>query len=141
MRKIFIILLITLSLISCAGKILPGKMYSLTNGTEMDFKIQTSYGTGSLSAFNPSTGENFTGQYTGTYQGGGSSHGTIYNANGNRAATVATYSPPTNANARGILKGDKGTIISIYLDIQPGFRPTGHGEGIDNNNVRYQVQF
>lgn len=137
--RMLTISLLTLFLFGCAGAMLPGKMYSLKDGVEMNFEIQTSYGTGSMTAYNPSTGESFTGQYTGTYKGGGYAHGTI--SGPMKTSTVTMYSPPTEANARGVLKGDKGTVISIYLDIRPGLRPTGHGEGIDNNNVRYQIHF
>lgn len=75
-----ILLLFVFTLIaSCAtmpnpvGQMLPGKMYSLQDGTELNFEIQTSYGTGAMTAYNPVTRENFSGQYTGIYTGGGAS--------------------------------------------------------------------
>jgi len=120
---------------------LPGKMFTLNDGVEMDFEIQTSYGTGSLTAYNPTTGERFTGQYTSILNGGGYTEGTIYNSGNQNTSTVTIFSPPTGANARGILKGDKGTVIDIFLIIQPGLRPIGYGEGVDNKDARYQVQF
>jgi hypothetical protein len=119
---------------------LPGKMFDLSDGTEMTFEIQKSYGTGLMTAYNPATQERFSGQYTATFSGGGTTRGTMTNSSG-ESSTVSIVSPPQSANARGILKGDSGTIISISLDIQPGLRPRGHGEGIDNKSVRYQVHF
>lgn len=127
-------------LLAGCGISLPGKLYSLQDGTELKFEIETSFGTGAMRAENPKTGEKFEGQYTGTTSGGG-----VINAHSrlNTGQTVNTqvFVPPSSANARGILRGDKGTVIEIYLDIRPGPRPKGHGEGIDNNGVRYQVQF
>lgn len=125
----------------CVGGMLNGKMYRVKDGNEFPFQIQTSYGSGKLKAEDPSTGEKFEGQYTGQYQGGGSSSSTVYDSRMQRLGTVDTYTPPTRANARGILKGDKGTVIQIYLDITPGIRPRGSGEGIDNKGGLYQVQF
>lgn len=126
---------------------LPGKMYRLDNGAEWPFGIATSYGTGALTASDPQSGETFTGQYTGTYTGGGSSFetwsGTAFSGGQmtvlNGSGTVLT--PPRNATARGILRGSAGTVVEVYLDIRPGLRPTGHGMGQDNKGRRFQIQF
>ena len=92
-------------------------MYSLKDGTELTFEIQRSYGTGDMSAQNPKTGEKFTGQYTATRVAG------------------------NYADAHGILRGNKGTVVNVTLEIQAGLMPKGHGEGVDNNGNRYQFQF
>ena len=123
------------------GQMLPGKMYSLQDGTELNFEIQTSYGTGAMTAYNPVTGEKFSGQYTGIYTGGGASQSNVTNSWGFSTGSVTTQSAPTGAIAKGILRGDRGTIINVSLNIQPGARPTGFGEGTDNKGVRYQIQF
>ncbi|MDP2137447.1 MAG: hypothetical protein Q8J74_06290 [Candidatus Didemnitutus sp.] len=51
----------------------------------------------------------------------------------------------TNAVGRGILRGDKGTIISLTLEIKPSYNPaidpSDFGEGADNNGLIYQIQF
>jgi len=139
--KLTVLALSSVFLAAC-GTMLPGTMYSLDSGVEMPFEIETSRSTGSLKATNPETGEIFTGQYTGKFTGGGYSQGTIRTASASTGISrFQSFTPPTGANARGILKGDQGTVISIYLDITPGFRPTGFGEGVDNKGVEYQIQF
>jgi hypothetical protein len=107
----------------------------------MEFAIQTSYGSGTMTAFNPATGERFSGQYTGIYKGGGTSQGVYTDSWGFATGSVTTQQAPTGAVAKGVLIGDKGTVINVSMDIQPGDRPTGFGEGTDNNGVKYQVQF
>jgi hypothetical protein len=118
-------------------RMIPGKMFSLKDGTELAFSAQYSTGSGILTANNPSTGENFTGQYTGIYTGGGVS---TTKGGGLFSSSVTTTTAPTGAKIAGILKGDKGTIINITMEIQPGLNPTGFGEGVDNNGVHYQIQ-
>ena len=139
-RAHFLLLIIVFLISSCAGGMLPGRMYSLDDGNELTFEIEKSRGTGSMTAYNTATGERFGGQYTGRYTGGGSSFGTVSGQGGN-IATVQSFTPPTGATARGILRGNQGTVIDVYLDITPGFRPTGFGEGLDNKGRRYQIQF
>lgn len=145
-----------LLLTACATK-LPGKLYSLSDGVVMEFQIERSHGTGGMYAQNHKTGENFSGQYTGTYKGGGiattigsgrytgstTSHstGNMYRHSGNISSTSTTFAPPSDATARGVLMGDKDTVIELYMEIRPGIVPKGHGEGIDNKGNRYQVQF
>lgn len=123
----------------------------------MEFQIERSYGTGGMSAQNSKSGESFSGQYTGTYKGGGTattfgsgrysgstsnySTGTIYQHSGQVTSSGTTFIPPSDATARGVLIGDKGTVIELYMEIRPGIVPKGHGEGIDNKGNRYQVQF
>lgn len=161
MKKAYIIhnytfLFVAVLILSGCGIKLPGKLYLLQNGTVMDFQIETSQGTGDMYAFNHITGENFTGQYTGTYKGGGVSRTTtdgnfngstssiqngFSNFSGNISSTSSTFTPPSDATARGVLIGDKGTVIELYMEIRPGIRPKGHGEGIDNKGNKYQVQF
>lgn len=121
----------------CVGRMLPGAMYDLKDGTQLDFSIQTSRGTGKMTAYNPQTGESFNGLYSGSFRGGGVAMASVGTTGGN----VLAFSPPTGANASGILRGSQGTVIAIYLDINPGFRPTGHGTGQDNQGNRYQVHF
>lgn len=132
-----------LLLTACAalpGKMLPGKMYTLSDGTESQFEIQRSNGSGGMTAHNPVTGESFTGRYTALFIGGTVS--TVSESNWKRGNTTASVNTsPTTAEARGILRGNKGTVITVHLDIEPGLVPRGQGEGIDNNGTRYQFQF
>ncbi|MBN1377749.1 MAG: hypothetical protein JXA04_00785 [Gammaproteobacteria bacterium] len=127
--------------VSPVGSMIPGTMYSLKDGTQIQLQLQTSYGTGAMTGFNPVTGENFSGQYTGIYKGGGTEQGVYTNSWGFSTGSVTTTSAPTGAVAKGVLVGDKGTVINMNMEIQPGARPTGFGEGVDNNGVQYQIQF
>ena len=137
---------------------LPGKISSLQDGTEMNFGIQINntgqlYRTGgAITASNLATGERFSGQYAAFSTGGRTSQSNITNSWGISTGAINTTSESTGSTARGILKGDKGTIITISLDCQSvffrrnvwtpgGSRPTGFGEGTDNKGGRYQIQF
>jgi len=117
------------------GRMLPGKMYSMQDGTELEFRIETSRGSGGLEAVNRETGEHFTGHYAASYVGGGSAVGLLGDV------PMVMVAVPTGANAQGILRGDRGTVIGIYLTIKPGDTPTGHGTGKDNRGQHYQVYF
>lgn len=155
MKRLFSIVA-TLILTAC-GTTLPGKLYSLQDGVVMDFQIEKSHGTGGMYAQNNKTGEKFTGQYTGTYKGGGMettigsgsyrgsstsyTTGSMYQHSGNVSSSSTKFMPPSDATARGVLMGDNGTVIELYMEIRPGIVPKGHGEGIDNKGNRYQVQF
>lgn len=144
-------------ILTACSATLPGKLYSLQDGIVIDFQIERSYGTGAMYAQNNKTGEKFTGQYTGTYKGGGTATtfgsgsyrgsttsyaiGSMHQHSGNISSSSTTFIPPSDATARGVLIGDKGTVIELYMEIRPGIVPKGHGEGIDNKGNRYQVQF
>jgi len=117
----------------CAGTMLPGHMY--TTGRVLQFSIQTSYGNGKMEAYDPESGERFTGEYSGFYEGQDAVYGTVGNQK------VALVKPPTGANAFGVLIGDKATTIRLHFKITPGLRPTGYGIGSDENGNRYEVFF
>ena len=119
----------------CAGTMLPGRMYTTPAGRVLQFSIQTSYGNGKMEAYDPGTGERFTGEYSGFYRGQDAVYGTV------GGEGVALVKPPTGANAFGILVGDKATTIRLYFEIKPGLRPTGYGIGADQNGNRYEVFF
>lgn len=123
------------------GTMLDGSLVSLKDGVVMPFQIERSRGTGALRATNPQTGEVFEGQYTGRFTGGGFATGSVFTP-GVGYSTVHLSRPPTGAEARGYLRGSKGTVISVALDIVPAIlRPHGYGEGKDNKGNNYQVQF
>jgi hypothetical protein len=105
---------------------LPGKLYSLGDQpTALDFQIETSRGTGKLAAKNPKTGENFEGTYTGILHGGGVATATGDNVQTRQTTTATIVAPPNYATARGVLIGDKGTSIELFMEIQPGLKPKG----------------
>jgi len=124
---------------------IPGNMFKLDDGTEFVFAIERSSGIGIMTARNLKTGETFTGKYTAMLVDGGVSTGAYQNAWGFNAGTVTTRKAATRGVGKGILRGDKGTVISISLDIKPSWdyrvNPSGFGEGTDNKGVKYQVQF
>lgn len=130
-----IVVAITTLFSGCAGTMLPGRMYALPTGRTLQFSIQTSYGNGTMEAFDPQTGERFKGEYSGFYKGQDTVYGTI------GGSSVTLVKPPTGANAQGILVGDKGTTIRLCFEIKPGLRPTGYGVGVDQHGNQYEVYF
>lgn len=135
MRRLLVCLVAGFVLSGCVGAMLPGRMYASPNGQVLQFNIQTSRGSGSMNAFNDQSGERFVGEYHAMPLDQGLMIGSVAGRN------VALAQVPTRANGKGVLVGDKGTMITLYLDIKPGLRPSGHGSGTDQNNVRYEVFF
>ena len=134
--EIAIVVTLLSSLLSgCVGKMLPGRMYATQTGSISEFQIQTSRGNGKMTAFDPKTGERFIGEYSAFFKGQGALFGNVGGSN------VSLYSPPTGANASGILVGDKGRTIRLYFEIKPGLRPTGVGTGVDQQGNQYEVYF
>lgn len=123
---------------------IPGRMYRLSDGTEFEFSAERSSGTGMMLATNLKTGERLAGRYTGMYVNGGQSQTTSVDMWGNTVGSVTNSTPPTKAIAKGILRGDQGTVISVSLDINvsfdPNVNPTAFGEGKDNKGASYQIQ-
>jgi hypothetical protein len=112
------LILIMGSVLPCAaGQMIPGIIYSLKDGGIINCSIEYSNGQGKMEAQNPQTGEKFTGIYTGVFMN------------------------ELMAKCKGILIGDKGTIISLTMEINIGNAwnlPFGYGDGEDNNNIKYQ---
>lgn len=154
-----IVLLMLIAVAGCAtgrnikiGDMLSGEMVSLKDGTELRCEIQFTSSiqkTGTMTAFNPVSNESFQGRYRTILTGGGSSTGVVRDSWGWTTGTVKTSSDP-RASARGILKGDKGTVIDVSLDLEPVksnadegvfFFFHGQGTGTDNHDVHYQIQF
>ena len=154
MKKMIIsITLLSLLFAGCAvvpqtqtGPIMiPGRMFNLKDGTEFVLAIERSSGIGIMTARNLVTGEQFAGNYTAMLTDGGVSTSTYNNNWGFDAGTVTTNTPGTKAVGKGILRGDRGTVISISMDIKPSYKahinPSGFGDGTDNTGTRYQLQF
>lgn len=125
---------------------IPGRIYCLKDGSELQFAIERSSGLGTMTAFNPVTGERFTGTYSAMItEGGGVEQSTMANTWGTTTGTMSTVKAATKAEGRGVLRGDKGTVINLRMDIRPSYHPqinpSGFGEGTDNNGLGYQVQF
>lgn len=134
------------------GDMLPGEIISLKDGTKLTYEIQftsSAQGRGTMTAFNPVSKESFQGQYRVMLTGGGTSTGVVRDSWGWTAGTVTTTSDP-KAAGRGFLKGDKGTVIDVSLDLTPVksnaqdgvfFFFSGQGTGTDNRSDRYQIFF
>jgi len=125
---------------------IPGRLYSLQDGTALEFAVERSSGQGIMTAFNPVTSERFTGTYSAIItEGGGVEQSTASNFWGQVGPTVTKHTVATRAAGRGVLRGDKGTVISITVEIKPSYdsriNPSGFGDGVDNHGVKYQVQF
>ena len=114
---------------------LPGRIYEPQTGKRIAFEIERSRGHGKITAFDPVTNETFQGEYTGFYEGRETAVALV------GSTPIIAAKLPTGANARGILVGNKGTTIRIYLKINPGLKPTGHGSGIDQSGTEYEVFF
>jgi len=134
------------------GDMLPCEMISLKDGTKLMCEVQFTssiQGKGTITAFNPVSKESFQGQYRVILTGGGSSTGVVRDSWGWTTGTVKTTSDP-KAAARGFLKGDKGTVIDVSIDLTPVksnaqdgvfFFFSGQGTGTDNHSDRYQIYF
>lgn len=67
MKQLIVLLSVFSLIMGCATvkpvqkRMLPGKIYSLTDGTEMSFSIEMATNSGEMSAYNPKTSETFTG--------------------------------------------------------------------------------
>ncbi|MFO7369599.1 MAG: hypothetical protein R6X09_04940 [Bacteroidales bacterium] len=108
------VLIFGTSAIALGGRMIPGNLYLLQDGTKLSCAIEYSTGQGKMEASNPKTGEKFTGMYTGVF-------------------ITDDY-----AECKGVLIGDKGTVIFLNMKINVGGSPFGFGDGIDNNNNKYQ---
>lgn len=152
--RFLVSLLLVLLLGACAiplstatGPIMiPGRLYSLQDGTALEFAVERSSGQGIMTAFNSVTGERFTGTYSAIItEGGGTEQSVATNFWGQVGPTVTKDTAATRAAGRGVLRGDKGTVISITMEIKPSYdpriNPSGFGDGVDNHGVKYQVQF
>jgi len=137
MPRSLLIILFSLVMSGCS-MMLPGTMDGLDSSEHFTFEIEKSFGTGKMIAKNLDTGEEFTGSYTGRYSDLTSAQKQFL-ASG--LTTYTSFIRPNHATAQGILLGNKGTKILIYLSITPGIRPTGTGTGVDADGNTYWVQF
>jgi len=114
-----LVLLFCTSAASFAGRMIPGNLYLLKDGTVLSCAIEYSSGQGKMEASNPKTGEHFTGMYTGVFTG------------------------DKYADCKGVLIGDQGTVIFLNMQVNIGSafnQPFGYGDGIDNKDNKYQYQ-
>ena len=152
-RRFALLMLLFGLLVACAahhpkgnGLLVQGKMLSLKDGNEIHIEIEN-YANGKvLIATNQATGEHFKGNY-GIMNDGGSSTGVITNAYGFKTGQINTNS--SKYTLKGMLVGDKGTIINVQVYLGqalvkfpgPGTwdRYRFFGEATDNTGIQYQI--
>lgn len=133
----------SIGLVGCTmiGGWIPGTIYS-NDGTVLSFSIQKEFHTGGMKAFNPKTGEAFTGSYVGVLPSAEASSFGLASAGGSVASGDSFTTVRSNmANARGFLHGDKGTMMTCRMQIQAGISPHGIGTCTDNHHKHYDLQF
>lgn len=136
-----LILIAPLSACAVIGSWLPGQIYS-NNGTMMTFAIQSAFHSGGMRAYNPKTGERFTGSYVGISPGASeTSFGTMSGGSGVVSGSEIGVVRSNVANATGFLHGTKGTMMTCEMQIQRGLYPHGIGTCTDNHHVKYHLQF
>jgi hypothetical protein len=127
--------------VTACGTMIPGSIYS-TEGKVMPFEIEKSYGSGAVKAVDPDTGEQFTGTYVGIKEAVVATSSATVTGSASVVSGFGTTAITANmANANAYLKGDKGTMLTCVLQIQPGISPHGLGGCDDNHNRKYKLQF
>ena len=126
MKKNIILILLSISLFSCAltrvGEILPGKMYAVDSDKVLDFGIElilASSSSGTLTARDNERGINYSGFYSNLY-------------------------PQKNAEGYNLIGtlfvGDKE--YSIYIIVTPSYTtPSGVGVAKENGKTKYRISF
>ena len=112
------------------------------DGTVMQFAIEKTRGSGDVTAFNPTTQERFSGTYVAVVQGTNvSSRAYVTNGVDSASGVTASTARSNLADSTAYLRGDKGTMLSCSMAIQPGVYPHGIGTCTDNNRTGYRLQF
>ena len=144
------IIVVALLLAGCAtgpdpyatGTMLPGKMTALNDGHVIPVQIQLqpmSHPTGIMTAADPATGEQFSGNYTfivETRVVQQSRPGLLFDDQTSQAVQTSDVAPGT-----AVLVGDKGTVINLKITAKAGSPPVGYGNGEDNKGRKYSLQF
>jgi hypothetical protein len=139
------LLVLSLFLAGCAedpyraGSFIPGRIVSLSDGKILPMQIELSYGTGRMTAVNPETGEAFDGTYTAINETKSSEVSRPTFFGDQETASETTTSDIAQGSA--VLVGNKGTVLSIKMQIKAGSPPIGFGEATDNAGKKYHVQF
>lgn len=125
--------------VNYAGKMIPGRIVSLSDGRVYPMQIEVTQGSGKMTATNPTTGEYFEGTYTAvreTRQIQYSKPGFL-GAEETQTAVEISNTAPLSA----VLVGNKGTVLNIKMQVQAGNPPIGYGDAEDNKGGKYNVQF
>lgn len=141
MRQITVAAAIAALTLTGCGTMLPGTIYS-EQGKVLQFQIEMARRTGAVTAFDPSTGEQFAGTYVGVREGAVASSSAFVSAGGATGNAFGSTAVMSNmANATALLTGDKGSTLTCQMRIEAGLSPHGIGTCRDNRGVNYRVQF
>ncbi|TLM64568.1 MAG: hypothetical protein FDZ69_11570 [Deltaproteobacteria bacterium] len=131
-----------------------GELISLSDGSEIELEVEN-YGSGSnstekvLLGKNEKTGETYKGNYLIT-ESRNDSVGQIYDNFGFSAGTVRSSSTATYT-LKGLMRGDKGSVIPIVINLGstvywiadgPGYydKLKFYGEATDNKDNKYYIR-
>lgn len=134
------------------GDMLPCELISLQDGAKWPCQVEftsTLHRQGDMTAHNPASNESFTGEYRFYVSSGESSTSVVSNSWGLTTGIIETTSAPNRTTAKGLLRGDKGTVIDVSLDLAPVCNRSGdscsffdgQGTAADNHGSRYQIYF
>jgi hypothetical protein len=139
MLRRLLLCIAAVGLSGCGSIMLPGQIYS-EQGKVLEFQIERARRTGAVTAFDPQTGEHYSGNYVGILEAVGGSSVTV-----NSAGSVGTtnFGLGSNiANATAYLTGDKGSMLNCEMKIEASIiTPHGIGGCADQRGGKYRLQF
>lgn len=123
------------------GAMLPGNLYT-PDGRVLDFAIQKAPRSGSVTVFDPTTQEHFSGTYVGVLESTStSSTGFVTNGRDFSVGSGSAVVGSNIADATAYLRGDKGSMLTCSIKIEAGVFPHGLGSCSDNHGGHDRVQF
>ncbi len=108
----------------------------------MPFAIEKTTGSGLVTASDPATQEEFSGNYVAVMETISSSANAFATNGYSSAIGFGSGSVGSNiADANAYLRGDQGTMLTCTMKIQAGINPHGLGSCSDNSGRSYRLQF
>ena len=151
MRVFAIVLIVAAVLSSCVSvpveRVFTSRMYNLSTGEVITGISRTDRsGHSSISAGPTKSGETFSGEATSidnrtrssSYGSGIVSSPGLFTNSYIRTSSYSTTTPGYQTGS-AILVGSHGTVIDILYRVSVS--GSGEGEGLDNNGVKYRIQF
>lgn len=151
MRATLTALVIAATLSACASvpaeRVFHSRMYNLSTGEMITGESRVNRAGQSVITAGPTkSGETFTGEATSIdnrIRSASSGSGTVSNPGviSDSYIRTSTYSTTTPGyqNGSAILVGSQGTVLDILYRVS--LAGIGEGEGVDNNGVKYRIQF
>ncbi len=112
-----LVILVAFTHATPTGGMFFGEMYDVKDGTILNFEIKAQAQSGPMRAYNPTTGERLEGPFT-----------------------ITSHQDGTTSDFKGIMFGDRGTIIEVSLETNSVMLPSGVGIAKDNAGRQYQIQ-